>query len=59
MPALPDLGFLAAHPGIEILGSKQTAIVGLENQNGILCQILIFQEFHQFTHIPIDIANHS
>ena len=34
--ALPDLGFLAPHPGIEILGPKQAAVVRLEDQNGVV-----------------------
>ena len=31
VPSLPDLGFLPPHPGIEILGTKQASIIGLED----------------------------
>ena len=59
MPSLPDLSFLSPHTGVEILRTEQASIVSLEDQNGILGQVLILQKFHQFAHIPIDIANHS
>ena len=66
MPALPDLGFLAPHSGIEILGPHSV--------KGCHCPVLKIrmvsfdktlvpsgQELHQLapTHIPVDIADHS
>ena len=57
--ALPDLGFLTPHPGIEILGPKQASVVRLEDQYGVVRQTLVIEELHELTHIPIDVADHS
>ncbi len=56
--ALPDLGFLSSHPGIEILRAKQAAVVRFENQNGVFGQALVIEELHQLAHIPVDVSDH-
>ena len=56
--ALPDLGFLTSHSGIEILGPKQASVVRLEDQYGVVRQTLVVEELHELTHIPIDVADH-
>ena len=56
--ALPDLGLLAPHPGIEILRPKQAAVVRFENQNGVFGQALVIEELHQLAHVPVDVADH-
>ena len=58
MSALPDLGLLAPHPGIEILRPKQAAVVRFENQNGVFRQALVIEELHQLAHVPVDVADH-
>ena len=51
--------FLAAHAGVKDLGSGGGAVVGGENEDGVIAEFFFVEELAQFADVVIDVRDHA
>ena len=56
--AFPDRGFAPAHIGVVDIEAVGLAVVGNEHDDGVIIQVLLFQERHEASDVVVEVCHH-